>query len=230
MLQIDSVSKFYGAKSVLDNVSFYIPTGQVWSLLGINGAGKSTLLKIICHLIAPDCGNVLFDGVPVDPQNGNLGYMIETPCFVRDLTGWQNIKALSFLYEGIDNERIDEVLSIVGLDEQKKVLFKRYSTGMKQRLYLAYAILNRPKLLILDEPFNGLDPVGIASVQQLIRDYANDGGTVLVAGHNIAELQAISDGVVIIDHGKVLFVENNIADIDLTALFLRLVSADGKAQ
>ena len=230
MLQVQAISKHYGDKQILDDISFIIPTREVWSLLGVNGAGKSTLLKIICRLVTPDEGSVIADGVPVDPENGGLGYMIETPCFLRDLTGRQNLKALSLLYDGIDDARIAEVLCAVGLDDQRDVLFKRYSTGMKQRLYLAYAILARPKLLILDEPFNGLDPVGIAHLQRLVRDFADDGGTVLIAGHNISELQAISDGVVILDRGKVLAVEKDIADRDLTALFLSLVSCDGKAQ
>lgn len=231
MLEIKSVYKSFGEKHALDDVSFTVPTGQVWSLLGVNGAGKSTLFKIVCNLAFADGGSVTFDGTPVAPQNGDLGYMIESPSFLGNLTGRQNLTALSFLYDGITKERIDEVLSVVGLKTHCDELFKDYSTGMKQRLYFAYAVLNRPKLLILDEPFNGMDPVGICQMQKSIRSLADKNGcTVLVSGHNIAELQAISDGVVIIDHGKIISVLSDISDKNVTEIFLNTVTDDGEAQ
>ena len=230
MLEIKSVYKSYGEKRALNDVSFSVPDGQVWSLLGVNGAGKSTLFKIICNLVFADSGNVTFNGKAVAPQNGNLGYMIESPSFLGNLTGKQNLKALSFLYDDIGDKRINEVLSIVGLKTHCNDLFKDYSTGMKQRLYFAYAILNHPKLLILDEPFNGMDPVGISYMQKLIRSLTDDGFTVLVSGHNIAELQEISDGAVIVDHGKIISVLPDVSNINLTEVFLKTVTTDGEAQ
>ena len=231
MLEIKSVYKAFGEKQALNDVSFTVPTGQVWSLLGVNGAGKSTLFKIICNLIFSDGGNVTFEGVSVSPQNGNLGYMIESPSFLGNLTGRQNLIALSFLYDGVTKERVDEVLSVVGLKTHGNDLFKDYSTGMKQRLYLGYALLNKPKLLILDEPFNGMDPVGICQTQKLIRSLADEKGcTVLISGHNIAELQAISDGVAIIDHGKIISVLSDVSDKNVTEIFLNTVTDDGEAQ
>lgn len=230
MLEIKSICKNFGEKRVLKDVSFTIPTAQVWSLLGINGAGKSTLLKIICQLLPADKGEVLFNGISVDPQNGNLGCMIESPSFLRDLTGRQNLKALSFLYQGISNKRIDEVMELTGMSDHANTLFKKYSTGMKQRLYFAYSILNHPQLIVLDEPFNGLDPIGIKHMKDTIRFLSKKGCTILISGHNISDLQEISDGAVIIDQGKVVSIYPEIQGMNMTDVFLQSVKSDGTAQ
>ena len=214
MLEIKSICKNFGEKRVLKDVSFTIPTAQVWSLLGINGAGKSTLLKIICQLLPADKGEILFNGISVDPQNGNLGCMIESPSFLRDLTGRQNLKALSFLYQGISNKRIDEVMELTGMSDHANTL----------------SILNHPQLIVLDEPFNGLDPIGIKHMKDTIRFLSKKGCTILISGHNISDLQEISDGAVIIDQGKVVSIYPEIQGMNMTDVFLQSVKSDGTAQ
>lgn len=231
MLKINELSKKYGEKQILNKVSFSIPDGKICALLGLNGAGKSTLMKIICNLAFADSGFVEFDGKRiVDNKDGNIGFMIETPCFYRELTGKQNLVALSFLYDDISAAQIDEALSLVGLISQKDIAVKKYSLGMKQRLYFAYAILNKPKLIVLDEPFNGIDPVSVHLFQELISELAQKGCTILVSGHTIPYIQSISDCAVLLDHGKVIYKDEDIRSKDLTKIFLSLVVATGEAQ
>jgi ABC-2 type transport system ATP-binding protein len=231
MLIIKELSKSFGEKQVLESVSFKIPKGKVCALLGLNGAGKSTLMKIICNLVFADSGFVEFDGRKIiGNKTANIGYMIETPRFYRELSGKQNLVALSFLYEDIPSNRVDEVLSLVGLASQKNIAVKKYSLGMEQRLYFAYAILNNPKIIILDEPFNGIDPVSVNLFQKLIRELAQKGCAVLVSGHTINDIQNISDCVVILDHGKLIYKDENSHGKDLTKLFLSLVGFGGEAQ
>jgi ABC-2 type transport system ATP-binding protein len=231
MLKVNKLSKFYKEKTVLDNVSFNIPDGKVCAVLGLNGAGKSTLMKIICNLAFADSGYIEFDGRRItDNSDGNIGFMIETPRFYRELTGRQNLTALAYLYDNIQSKRIDEVLSVVGLDAQADIAVKKYSLGMKQRLYFAYAIINKPKLLILDEPFSGIDPITVRLFQKLIIDFAAHGCTVLVSSHVISDVQSISDYVVIIDNGKLVYESENIINEDITQIFLSMVDLNGKAQ
>lgn len=222
MLKINEISKSYGSKIVVDKASFQVPDGKICALLGLNGAGKSTIMKIICNLAFADSGSVELDG--------KIGFMIESPSFYGDLTGKNNLRALSLLYDNIPNERIDEVLKICGLYSHKDILVKKYSLGMKQRLYFAYAILNKPRLLVLDEPFNGIDPVSVNLFKQIILDCAKTGTSVLISGHMISEIQSISDCAVIIDNGKIIYEDYEVKDKNLTEIFLSLVSWSGVAQ
>lgn len=231
MLKINEISKIYGSKTVVDKASFQVPDGKICALLGLNGAGKSTIMKIICNLAFADSGSIEFDGKKyIDNREGKIGFMIESPSFYGDLTGKNNLRALSLLYDNIPNERIDEVLKICGLYSHKDILVKKYSLGMKQRLYFAYAILNKPKLLVLDEPFNGIDPVSVNLFKQLILDCVKTGASVLISGHMISEIQSISDCAVIIDNGKIIYEDYEVKDKNLTEIFLSLVSWSGAAQ
>jgi ABC-2 type transport system ATP-binding protein len=233
MLKIDKISKKYDGKQVLDEVSFAVETGKVCALLGLNGAGKSTLMKILCGLAFADSGGAALNGRSLflsRDLRGSIGFMIESPAFYRELSGKQNLTALAMLYDGLPKYRPDEVLALVGMAAQADVPVKKYSLGMKQRLYLAYAILNDPQLLVLDEPFSGIDPVSINLFKKLILELAAGGCTVLISGHVITELQSVSDAAVIIDRGKVVYRADDIAGKDLTNVFLSLVSGDGDAQ
>lgn len=233
MLKVSNISKTYENKQVLNKVSFSVETGKIYALLGLNGAGKSTLMKIICGLAFADEGDIEMNGQSLfskRPKAEPIGFMIETPAFYRELTGKQNLTALAMLYDGISKERTDEVLALVGMTGQANVPVKKYSLGMKQRLYFAYAMLNKPKLLILDEPFNGIDPVSINLFKNLIVTLAEKGCTVLISGHVISEIQSISDGAIILDRGKIVYSENDCKGKDLAATFLSLVSTSGDAQ
>lgn len=234
MLEIKNISKSYGKKKVLDDVSFNIDGGRICGLLGLNGAGKSTLLKIICSLVFADAGEVFVLGRKLDNDDKanapSIGFMIENPAFYSSLTARQNLNALSKLYPDIKKERIEHVLRLTGIFNQADVQVKKFSLGMKQRLYFAYALLNMPKLLILDEPFNGIDPVSIKLFKDIIRALAEAGCTVVISGHVISELQSICDSAVIIDNGKILCTIDDISGISLEEKFLSLVSGSGDTQ
>lgn len=232
MLEIINVNKKYGQKKVLHDVSFSVESGTVCGLLGLNGAGKSTLMKIVTSLAFKDSGEIEYNGIVYKKDDNSipLGYMIESPAFYKDLSGKNNLKILSALYDTVKPERVDEVLSDVGLDDVKNKLVSNYSLGMKQRLYFAYSILNNPEILILDEPFNGIDPVTSRLFKDLILKLAKQGCTIIVSSHVISDIQEICDKVVIIDKGLVVYDSNLYESENLEKLFLSKVTTDGLAQ
>lgn len=230
MLSVEKIKKSYGEKKVLRDVSFTVQEGKICGLLGLNGAGKSTLMKILCQLAFADGGNAYLNGQSLLQNNSGIGFMIESPAFYRELTGRQNLAALAELYPDIPEERVDEVLRLVGIEHQADTLVKKYSLGMKQRLYFAYSLLSRPKLLILDEPFNGIDPVSIKLFKEVITGLAEEGCTILISGHVISELSKLCDSVCIIDCGSVVFTSEDAKALDLEEVFLSHVSDSGDAQ
>lgn len=229
MLELKNITKKYGKKVALEDVSFTVKSGDVCGLLGLNGAGKSTLMKIICHLCFADKGEVVINGKVYDSKdNYSIGAMIESPAFYRELTGRQNLKMLSKLYCGITDNDIQDALNVCGIADSADIKVKKYSLGMKQRLYFGYALMKKTDLLILDEPFNGIDPVSIKLFRDIIRALAGAGCSVLISGHVITELQKVCDEIVIIDKGKKIFKGKN--EGDLETLFLSMVSGSGDAQ
>lgn len=232
MLEVKELCKSYGTKRVLNQVSLSVESGKICGLLGLNGAGKSTLMKIVCGLAFADGGEVFVDGQKLENGEGDarIGFMIENPAFYRELSGRANLRALAALYPEVDDARVDEVLETVGLGGAANEAVKKYSLGMKQRLYFAYAVMNRPRLLILDEPFNGIDPVGIRLFKDLIQRLTSEGCAVLLSGHMIAALQDLCDSVCIIDRGKVLFSSDHAREQNLEEIFLSLVSESGDVQ
>jgi ABC-type multidrug transport system ATPase subunit len=226
-LTIKSLSKAYG-QPVLTDVSFAVSSGHICGLLGVNGAGKSTLFKIICGLVKADAGEVLLDGAPL--KRGSYGFMIENPSFDEDLTGYQNLYALSLLFDGITSERIRNLLLAVGLEKKKDERVKTYSLGMKQRLYFAYAIMALPKVLFLDEPFNGLDPLSVRDIENLLLSFAKAGGIVLISSHMIGEIEHFCDSVVILDHGVLTYQNDDLKAVDLRQVFFDSISNSGTVQ
>lgn len=190
----------HGAKA-LDQVSLRIPKGCVYGLLGPNGAGKSTFLKIITGMMRPDAGQVFFDGPPWQ-RNAleRIGALIETPPVYPNLTARENLRVRT-LALGLPTERIDEVLDQVNLTDTGKKRAGQFSFGMKQRLGIAAALLNRPAFLILDEPTNGLDPFGIEELRELIRRLPKQGTTVLLSSHILSEVEQTADLVGILTEG-----------------------------
>lgn len=227
MLEIKNISIKYNKKAILDDVSFNVKKGEVCGLLGLNGAGKSTLMKIIARLVKPLSGEILYDGKSIDDQ---IGYMIEEPVFYKDVSGESNLKLLSILYENITSDRIDFILNKVGLEEHKKKLFKNYSLGMKQRLYFAYALINNPKIIILDEPFNGIDPITSKLFKDLIQELAQSGCTILVSSHIISDIKEISDKIIILDNGIKIYDNSIKAEDNIENIFISKVSNKGSAQ
>ena len=198
MLEVNNLTKVYKSKVVLRDVNFTIGDGgSITGLIGVNGAGKSTLMKIICSLVYPDGGEVLFNGKPVTDSKGErcgkIGYAIESPAFYGELTGKQNLALLADLYPDIEKDAISRTLESVGLKAQANERYKTYSLGMKQRLHIAYALLNEPELLLLDEPFNGIDPVTVKIFKDLFRQLAKNGTAMIISSHNILDMQAICE-------------------------------------
>ena len=206
-IEVKNLSKHYEEVSAVDNVSFNVPLGSICGFIGPNGSGKTTTIRMLLGLIAPTDGTGTVLGYDITQPSKYLehvGAMIEGPAFYPMLSGRENLAIFARL-GGIDQDRIDPLLDLVGLGPRGKHKFKTYSLGMKQRLGIAAALLPKPKLLMLDEPTNGLDPVGIQEIRELITRLASDGTTVFVSSHILAELEIICDTLVMYRKGKLLY-------------------------
>ena len=185
-----------------------MPTGVVYGFLGPNGAGKTTTMRLLTGLIHPDGGTIEVLGKPFGRGDRrrlfDVGALVESPAFYPYLSGRANLRALAASGAPTPKHRPDEVLELVGLRERGGDKVSTYSLGMKQRLGIAGALLNDPKLLLLDEPANGLDPAGIREIRALLRNLANGGMTVFVSSHLLSEVETICDHIVVIDRGKLL--------------------------
>lgn len=223
ILKTTDLCKNFKGQMAVDHVSLHIRRNSIYGLLGPNGAGKSTTLKMITGILKPTSGSIEFDGHPW--QRGDLtqiGALIETPPLYENLTAYENLKVRTTML-GLPDKRIDEVLHIVRLTDTGKKRAGQFSLGMKQRLGIAIALLNNPQLLILDEPTNGLDPVGIEELRELIRSFPEKGITVILSSHILSEVQQIADHVGIIANG-VLGYENELrSDENLEQLFMDVV-------
>ncbi|MCK8061464.1 MULTISPECIES: ABC transporter ATP-binding protein [unclassified Fusibacter] len=211
LLQVNKVTKKFGSKTAIDNLSFSVKSGEIVGLLGRNGAGKTTIMKGICGCLSIDSGSIEMNGKAVadfHPFN-SIGVLIEAS-FFDHLNTYENLKSLMILSGEIDksviDHRIEEVLKVVGLQQHKKSYVGSFSFGMKQRLGLAQTLLGKHDLLMLDEPFVGLDPPGRKLVKELITRKAKDDGVgILFSSHNIKDVLEISDRIVVIDHGKKMY-------------------------
>lgn len=224
MIKLMNISKNYGSKKVLNNITLALDNGHCYGLLGLNGAGKSTLMKIICKVITNYEGKILIE----DKCDEKIGFMLESPSFYNELTGKQNLDVLSILFNNISKDRIEEVLKIVGLEKDKNVKYKNYSLGMKQRLYFAYAIIDNPKVLILDEPFNGIDPITSHLFKKIIKQFVNEGCIVLISSHVINDLKEICDHIIMIKEGKVVYNNKYQKEYDIESIFVSLVGDENE--
>jgi ABC-2 type transport system ATP-binding protein len=205
VLTLNSISKFYGPIRALNNVSFEVPQGSVFGILGPNGSGKTTLLSIILDVLKANNGNFLWFDHPGSPeQRKKIGSLLETPNFYHYLSAIDNLKVTQSISGRGTREDIDEVLKKVKLYERRKSRFKTYSLGMKQRLAIAASLLGNPKVLVLDEPTNGLDPVGIAEIRELIVELKKSGHTIIMASHLLDEVEKVCTHVAILKTGDVI--------------------------
>ena len=210
IVETRGLCKQYGQAMRVKQLNLSVPEGAVYGFLGPNGAGKSTTLKMVLGLARPTAGEITVFGKPVNPRNRiailkQVGSLIESPSYYGHLTGEENLRIVQTL-RGAPERDIKEVLSIVRLDGQKGKQVAHYSLGMKQRLGLAAALLGFPKLLILDEPTNGLDPAGIQEMRELICSLPGQFGmTVLVSSHLLSEIDQMADHVGIIREGELVF-------------------------
>ena len=212
VLEIKNVTKKYGRKKVIDDLSLKVEEGQVYGFLGPNGAGKTTTIKMIVGLISIDSGNILINGYDIKKDYKkameNVCAIVENPDLYDYLTGMENIKIFARIHN-IKKERINEVVKLVGLEDRINDKVKKYSLGMKQRLGLAVVLLHEPKLLILDEPTNGLDPLGVKELRNLLKELAHKKKiAVFVSSHMLSEMQLMCDKIAIIDKGKMVKVDD----------------------
>lgn len=201
ILQTKQLTKKFRRSSILNDVSINVRKNTVYGLLGPNGAGKSTVLKLIAGLLKPTSGEVIFNGNPWTRKDlAYIGSLIENAPLYGNLTAKENLEVINTIL-GLPKERIEEVLEIVGLPRTGNKRVMNFSMGMKQRLGIALAILNHPKLLILDEPTNGLDPIGIQELREMIASFPQQGMTVLLSSHLLSEVEQIADDIGIISNG-----------------------------
>ena len=208
VLRTYDLSKTFGQVVAVSEVNLEVNEGEVFGFLGPNGAGKTTTIGMTLGLIHPTGGRVELFGQQVSPSHTKplrqVGALIGRPALLPYLSGRANLKLLAWLHEGIGQERIDQVLEQVGMTFAADRKIKTYSTGMKQRLGLAAALLHRPSLIILDEPTNGLDPAGMHEVRNLISSLADKGATVFLSSHLLHEVEQVCDRIAVINHGKIV--------------------------
>jgi len=212
VLEIKNVSKSFGKRKVIDNISLEVKEGEIYGFLGPNGSGKTTTIKMILSLIDLDCGQIKVNGFDTKKEFEKameyIGAIVENPDLYKYMTGLDNLK-LHARIRNVSTKRINEVLELVELKDRAKDKVGKYSLGMKQRLGLALTLLHKPKVLILDEPTNGLDPVGIKLLRDILKEIAHkEGVAVFVSSHILAEMQQMCDKVAVINNGKIVKVEN----------------------
>lgn len=228
ILETRELSKVYREQKAVNAVSIQVRENTVYGLLGANGAGKSTLLKMIAGIVRPTQGSILVDGEVWSRKSLNkIGSLIESQAIYGNLSARENLKVRTRML-GLPEERIDEVLETVGLTQTGKKRAGKFSMGMKQRLGLAIALLNHPKLLILDEPTNGLDPIGIQDLRQMIQEFPQKGITVIVSSHILSEVSQVADDIGIIADGVLGYQGEMPHEEKLESLFMEIAGAGRK--
>lgn len=205
VLSLSNITKSYGRVQALKGISFTVPKGSVFGILGPNGSGKTTLLSIILDVLKANNGNFLWFGQPGSPeQRKKIGSLLETPNFYHYLSAIDNLKVTQSISGRGTDDDILQVLKKVKLYERRKSRFKTYSLGMKQRLAIAASLLGDPKVLVLDEPTNGLDPEGIAEIRELIVELRSTGHTIIIASHLLDEVEKVCTHVAILKTGDLI--------------------------
>ncbi len=227
VLSVDNLFKNYGSVQALKGVSFNVPEGTVFGILGPNGSGKTTLLGIIMNVLqATKGGYRLFDQTPTADQRKLIGTLLETPNFYHYLSGEKNLEIAAAI-KGQDRSDIPRVLELVNLTQRKDSKFSTYSLGMKQRLAIASCLLGNPNVMVFDEPTNGLDPVGIAEIRQLIKKLHQEGKTIIMASHLLDEVEKVCTHVAILKKGE-LIASGNVNEILANEDIVELGSTDNE--
>lgn len=233
ILETNQLSKDFSGELSVNQLSIHVKKNEIYGFLGPNGAGKSTTMKMLLGLLQPTQGSIKLFGKNFDSNQiallSSVGSLIEEPSYYANLTGYENLEIIQRLLK-LPKENIDKVLKIVKLHEQKDKLVKNYSLGMKQRLGIALAIVKFPKLLILDEPTNGLDPAGIQEIRELIKSLPQKYDmTVIISSHILSEIEQMATTVGIINKGKLLF-EGKLAELEEDEKYLFETSDDALAE
>lgn len=211
-VKVRNLTKTIRGKKILKNVSFDIYEGEVVGLVGPNGAGKSTLLKLMTGLYSIEIGDIFYFNYNMkydfEKCMAIIGTLIETPELYKNISGYDNLKIFKSMFKGIDEETIKEIVQIVEMEKFLGKKFKTYSLGMKERLAIANALINKPRILILDEPTNGLDPLGIKKIIEILNNMKDT--TIIISSHMLTEIENICDKIIFINNGEVI----NIKQID----------------
>lgn len=210
IIKVSDLEKYYKGKCVLNKLSFSAYSGDIVGLIGPNGAGKSTAMRIIIRLIRKTRGHVWIEGKEADKKNNTIsskvGFASESSSFYNYLNGYENLMLIANLYTDVTESRVQELIKFVGMEDSAEKKVKTYSTGMKQRLGLARALLNNPSLLILDEPTNGLDPRGMRDIYQLLQKLASEKKiAILISSHQLHDVEKICNKVIIINRGNTVY-------------------------
>lgn len=210
LIEVNQVSKKISGRHILENISFKIVPGRIMGFIGPNGAGKTTMLKMLTGLMFPNSGEIKICGYDIqkdfEKAAFNLGTIIENPEFYNYMSGFRNLQIFANMSRrGITNEEIMQTLAHTGLKGAEKKKVKGFSLGMRQRLGVANATIHQPKVLILDEPMNGLDPEGIKDFRSLMKDFVRDGNSIIISSHLLSELQEIVNDIFIINRGKQIY-------------------------
>ena len=207
-MEVIEVSKVIRKHTVLDRVSCSMHSGKIYGIQGINGSGKTMLMRVLIGLIHPSSGKVLIDGKELGKElefPKSIGFLLENPTFLDRYSGYQNYKKIASVKKIISDEEINKVMCLVGLDEEKKKKkYRKYSLGMKQRLGIAAALMEKPDIVILDEPTNALDTSGVELVKEIVRGEKKRGALVIISCHDLAVLEELSDEIIKLESGKVI--------------------------
>lgn len=208
-IKVRNVSKEINGRKILDNINFDIYEGEIVGLVGPNGAGKSTLLKIMSGLYPNDEGLVEYYSIDLkhnyEKAMSLVGTLIESPDLYKNLSGFDNLELFKSMFKDADEKRIKEIVEIVEMEKHLGKKFKTYSLGMKERLGIAASLINKPKILILDEPTNGLDPIGVKNVMNLLKEMK--GTTILISSHLLSEIEQLCNRVIFINSGKIVSIK-----------------------
>lgn len=205
-LEIEELIKIIGNETVLDHITLSMDVGKIYGLWGKNGSGKTMLIRAICGLIRPSSGKVIIDSEVLGEKQDfpqSVGALIENPGFIDKYTGYQNLKILAEIKKEIGKEEIEAVLEKVGLQEQKHKKYKKYSLGMKQKLGIAAALMEKPRLILLDEPTNALDEASVKMLHNLLLEYKQEGALIILASHDREELEQLSDIIYEVENGRI---------------------------
>ena len=224
LLETRNLGKDFKTDKVLNNVNVHVKYGEIYGLLGLNGAGKSTLMKIISGIFRPSSGGIMFAGHKWDRKDlHEIGSLIEGPAIYGNLTAYDNLKVFC-LQADIPLTEINPVLVRLNIANTGKKKVKNFSLGMKQRVGIAMALIKKPKLLVLDEPSNGLDPMGIQELRQLLNELKRDGITIMISSHILSEIQLLSDTIGIIHNGTLEYERENNHEENLEKLFFDITT------
>ncbi len=216
LIQIIDINKSYKDKSVLCDINLQLKKGKGYGFIGHNGCGKSLLFKVICGFVRPTSGKVIIDNMQIGEDVDlikDAGVIIETPEFIHDISGLKNLQMLAQIKNVVTKEEILQVLEQLGLLNVKDKKYNTYSLGMKQRLRIAQAIMEKPSILILDEPMNSLDKNTVLIVRSILKDHKNNGGTLLLTSHNSEDIEELCDVIFEMENGKIVMTYDKLEQI-----------------